>query len=224
MEGWKELPTGCETPRPGRYVVDRAARRYLHVGCDRWRCKGCARRKRARVVRRFALLEPTHLLTLTVAGERGAPTLENLAWLHDRRRTLFRWFARQPWGIKKQGWVPELGEQNGRLHMHCAVQMRSMFLPYADIQRVAKSLGLGVVDFEPVFRAEGAVRYMAKYMAKGLGDAPGLNGARRFGLTPHHTLPKNPDWTLATREDELPVGGVLLLRLVLDDPMYAAPS
>jgi hypothetical protein len=234
VKGWEEIKTGCELPRPGRYVVDRANRRYLHVGCNRWRCKGCARRKRARVVKRFALLEPNWLLTLTIADNaRATPTLANLAWLHDRRRALFRWFARRPWGLLKQGWVPELGEENGRLHMHCAIRMRSLFLPFSEIQRVAKRLGLGAVDFQQVFRADGATRYMAKYMAKGVADSLGLERARRFGMTPGHTLPKNPDWALAERSDALPTGSTRLALILpfvheqctfADSSIYAVPS
>lgn len=220
---WTEIPTDCSEPRLP-ILVNRRERRFFHVGCNRWRCPGCARRKSKRVQKRMLLMEPTHLLTFSLPRTARAID-DDLRELHDRRRAFYRWMQRQPWGMVRQGWVVEVGELHGQLHIHALVRMRSRFLPYSKIQDAAARLGLGVPDFEPVWRQETAARYVAKYVAKGLGSTIGAlrRAARRFGMSNHLTLPKNLDWALATREDDLPTPQDFL-RLVLASPMYAVPS
>lgn len=229
-----ELRTDCVNPRP-YYIWNRRERICRRVGCNRYGCRECGERKRRRLIQRMLKLEGTHLLTLTLPSERGYPTRENLEYFHARRRVFFRWMQRQPWGMVKHGWIREIGEIGGRLHLHALVRMRSRFLPYARIQEVAANCGLGVVDFQSVWRREGAARYVAKYTAKGFDVEDGeLAGCRRFGMTPGHNLSSNPDWQLLRRGDvsewEFPGAGVALVIEPWDervpaliDRMYAIP-
>lgn len=218
---WRELQSNCESPRPP-ILVNRRERRFLHVGCNRWRCKGCARRKSKRVQKRMLLMEPTHLLTFSL--RRSACAVEDdLRELHGRRRAFYRWLQRQPWGMVRQGWIVEVGELNGQLHIHALVRMRSRFLPYSKVQEAARRVGLGVPDFQQIWRQETAARYVAKYVSKGLGEVGLRRTTRRFGMSTGFTLAKNPDWTLSGPEDDLPIPASVL-RLVLSAPMFAVPS
>ena len=221
---WTELPTRCEAPRRP-VLLNRRERKFFHVGCNRWRCPGCARRKGQTVQKRMLLMQPTHMLTFSLPRTARA-VLEDLTELHGRRRVFFRWLQRQSWGLAKYGWVLETGELNGQLHAHTLVRMHAGMLPYAFIQKAAKRIGLGVPDFQPVWRMETAARYVAKYIAKGLNAAATLGAAvsRRFGMSNHLMLAKNPEWSLATIADlrELPAP-FSHIWLVLATPMFAIP-
>ena len=233
---WSEVKSSCEAPRRP-VLLNRRERKFFHVGCNRWRCPGCARRKSQTVQKRMLLMQPTHMLTFSLPRTARA-VLEDLVELHGRRRVFFRWLQRQPWGLAKYGWVLETGELNGQLHAHTLVRMRERMLPYALIQKAAKRVGLGVPDFQPVWRKETAARYVAKYIAKGLNAAvrtfrltfsgrfvERANLQRRFGMSNHLMLAKNPDWSLATIAElrELPVPWSHIW-LVLATPMFAIPA
>jgi len=228
---WTQVSTDCENPRPGKYLVNRRERRFLHLGCDRWRCRGCGRRKAKRVQKRMLLIEPTHMLTFSLPRAAG---VEELGELHAKRRAFFRWLQRQAWGMTKQGWIRETGELHGQLHLHCLVRMRGSYLPFAEIQRAAARIGLGVVDFQRIWRRETAARYVAKYMTKALGGAaiqPGPSHSprepRRFGMSNYLTLPPNIEWTLAQREDGLhlePRAPLVFVIGNLESPSYLRPS
>jgi len=148
------------------------------------------------------LVEPTHMLTFSLPR---AATVADLPELHSKRRLFFRWLTRQSWGLSKHGWVRETGEQHGQLHVHCLVRMRGSFLPFAEIQRAAARLGLGVPDVQRIWRRQTAAAYVAKYMAKSLAGAPAAESTapepRRFGMSNHLTLPTNPDWSVAEPAD-----------------------
>ena len=229
-----QVGTECENPR-GKYLVNRRERRFLHLGCDRWRCRGCGRRKAKRVQKRMLLIEATHMLTFSLPRAAG---LDELGELHAKRRVFFRYLQRQAWGMTKHGWIRETGEVHGQLHLHCLVRMRGSYLPYAEIQRAAARIGLGVVDFQRIWRRETAARYVAKYMTKALGATAsgagiqpgrcrGPREPRRFGMSNHLTLPPNPDWTLALREDGLhlePRAPLVFVLGTLESPSYLRPS
>lgn len=251
MSAWVEIATDCEAPR-SPILVNRSERRFFHVGCNKWKCRGCARRKSKVIQKRALLMQPTHMLTFSLRRAAGA---EDLPELHEKRRVFFQYLSarRHPrWGMEKFFWHRETGDLNGQLHMHCLVRMRGgSFLPYKQIQAAAARIGLGVPDFQRIWRQEQAARYVAKYVtksdqpensssAKANGEGSGLDqtlrprrhargccGAprspRRFGMSIGLTLPPNPAWELATRADDLPVPWSPLI-LVLAAPMYAIPS
>lgn len=153
------------------------------------------------------------------------PTRENLRYLHAGKRVAVRWFQRQPWGLERFGWIRETGTKGGRLHLHMLAKFRSRFLPFKRIQEVVKAAGLGIIDFEPIWRAADAARYVAKYMSKELAEGvKELAGERLFGITPGHNLPKNLDWKLL-RPGDIPVWAFQpsTIGLVLGVPMYAIP-
>lgn len=218
MSAWTEIASSCENPRP-IYIGNRAEQKYMRASCGRWRCKPCGKHKAGKVAKRMSRLDPTHLVTVSL---RRAASLADAPELHARLRPWLRWLQRQPWGLVHYGWVLELGEQTGQLHLHFVARFRSRWLPYSKIQAAAERAGIGVPDFEQIFRAEGAVRYVTKYITKGL-DADLAARTRRFGITPGAApAVSNPDWQIVRNAAELGlVGGNL--RLVLASPMYAAP-
>jgi hypothetical protein len=163
---------------------------------------------------------------MTLPSDRGTPTVENLRYFHKRRRVFFQWMQRQPWGLVKAAWVRETspaseeGEkrEGNRLHFHLLVAMRSRFLPYGEkgragwnrsINGTAERVGLGYVHFEPIWRADGAARYVGKlasYVVKEAALDDPLAGERLFGL-PNHTLdpkPKDPEWCITWVHPQIP--------------------
>jgi hypothetical protein len=73
----------------------------------------------------------------------------------------------------------QCGANGNQLHRHYLITLprgtgRNRFgrpwLPYARLQMFAQEIGLGTLDFQPIFNADGAARYVSKYLAKSLGE------------------------------------------------------
>src|SRR5262245_9199270 len=82
-----ELQTGCVDPRPF-YVANVEAQCFVKAPCGRWQCPACGRRKARKVARRAALIQPTHLFTVSLPRAAGVEEWHDLLAAY---RTFIRW-------------------------------------------------------------------------------------------------------------------------------------
>ncbi len=222
---WTELDTQCENAR-SIYLVNRVTKCFLRPGCEKYKCKYCGPRKMRRVARRMELIGANWFFTFTPPSDHTAPTVENDDYMKARIRTYVNWMRRQPWGKRlKQGWCRETANDAGDpfLHYHAVFKLRSLFLPFAQMQARAHALGLGTPDFERVWR-QGPTGYMTKYLTKSVDDALGSE-RRRFALSPGYHLLSTPDWHMERFfRPEQPEAMVPVVRLVSDQGVrHAVP-
>lgn len=156
-----EIDTACQQPVRGLVAVDGATRRWLRCPCKRWLCKGCGKYKTRQVAKRFELMGPTHLITVTLAERLG----DAFAKLCLKR---LRFWCKRNRLYDSCGWVREYGKKTGRLHFHLLVRSRRQWLPFAQLQAASRRNYLGNIDVKRVGKS--AARYVAKYLAKDLSD------------------------------------------------------
>jgi hypothetical protein len=132
------------------------------VGCRRWACPFCGRRRVAALARRVEDAAPSRLITLTVD-----PKLwESPRHAYDgTRRALGPWTrAMRRNGEFEYLRVLELTKK-GWPHYHLLV--RSPYIPYSLVQRVwAEQTGARVVDVRQVKKRDSVYWYLVKYLAK----------------------------------------------------------
>jgi hypothetical protein len=211
----REPSPGYCTNNRGRSIYHLEQRVVVAQPCGRWNCSHCGPRKARKVAERFARLEPHFLMTLSLARSAWA-TRENCEELQRKWRSLCRYMKRHGL-LAAYGWVPEEGaprpecvcddSRNGcacgangwQLHRHFLLRMRARkgfrpgWMPYAQLQAIAKRLGLGTLDFRPIDDAFGAARYVSKYLFKAAGEAVG-GSRRRFTLTERNADPPSVGW------------------------------
>lgn len=200
----------CGRPKGSLYTVK--SRIVYRLGCGRWSCSPCARRKAAALARRFAKIlwrRAPALVTLTAARVEDAdPTPEAMRRLARRVGSFRRWVARH-YGRFQWAWVREVAEHKelcvchelracrcgtggGRLHVHMLWDAR--YVPQKALSQCAERCHLGsVIDVRRV-SAERAARYVAKYLAKSLGH-PAFQSMRRFAIRAIEPEREPSDWT-----------------------------
>jgi hypothetical protein len=91
-------------------------------------------------------------------------------------------------------WVRELGETNGRLHLHAVIE--SPFICYRCARGAVIRAGFGpVCSFERFKSKTASARYVSSYIAKGANDQRwrAIRNARRC-QTSAPDFPRNKDW------------------------------
>lgn len=202
-------------PRPDRTMAHPASRRFFAATCNRWGCKRCGSRKRAKLARRAAWLRPDGMLTTTISDARSggidATSLEAVAYVQARER-IFRRHIKRVLGGFAYLWVLELGDEGGRVHRHYVVRWtrralvagwRRGWLPKYVLERLqqfARDAGLGRIDWQPITDDRVAARYVAKYVTKTAGalqpltEAGGRAPFRRFASNAHYEEPRESGW------------------------------
>jgi hypothetical protein len=218
----------CRTPRgslrhPGKRIAYR-------LGCGRWSCPACARRKAKRLEHRFASIRWRRrpaLVTFTAGDiDHADPTPAVMGWFNRQVGRVRRWVERR---VGKFNWaaVREIsprhelcvchelracrcGAGGGRLHVHMLWDA-----PYVNQTALSAACGrcrLGyVVDIRRA-KAKGAARYLAKYLAKDAAH-PAFRGRRRFSMRAPEPKPEPSEWRfdwrppslIAVQDWELPV-------------------
>lgn len=185
-------------------LLNRELRVAIAAPCGGWSCGYCGRRKARKVAKRFADMRPNVLMTFSLPRS-AWPTRENAIEMQQKWRS-FRRFLQRHKLIESYGWVPEEGAPrpecvcdpslngclcgaNGRqLHRHYLLRVpfrrgfRPGWLPWRQLQAVAKRLGLGTLDFRVIDDPVAAARYVSKYLFKAAGAAVG-GSSRRFTIT-----------------------------------------
>ncbi len=136
--------------------------------CNCWSCDICAPRRRKRLMREAADGHPNRLMTLTVHA--GGP-----AGVEHRARELVRAFQ----GVRRlylrlhgKGSFEFLAvfERTRRGEAHLHILCRSGYVDQRWLSaQMARRIGAPIVDVRAVRGQRHAARYVAKYVAKGLG-------------------------------------------------------
>ena len=205
----------CEHARGSLYSRKRGV--VYRLGCGRWACLPCGRRKAAAVARRFARIKwqrAPALVTLTAAQiEDADPTPEAMGRFSRRVASLRRWVKRH-YGAFQWAWVREIsprhelcvchemlacrcGAGGGRLHVHMLWDAR--FVPQAWLSRAAVRCKLGeILDVRRVSEAR-AARYVSKYLVKDGMRHWVFRHARRFAIRAAETEREPDDWCFTMR-------------------------
>jgi hypothetical protein len=205
----------CSHPRGSLYSRKRGV--VYRLGCGRWACQPCARRKAAALGHRFAKIRwlgAPALVTLTAARVEDAdPTLEAMRRFSRRVASFRRWVKRH-YGVFQWAWVREISPRNelcichemlacrcgaggGRLHVHMLWDAR--YVPQARLSRAAERSGLGaVVDVRRV-SAKGAARYVSKYLTKDGMQHRAFRHARRYAIRAAEPEREPDDWCYTAR-------------------------
>ena len=189
----------CRNPRGSLHSRERVT--VYRLGCGRWSCAPCSRRKAAVVRERFTRVlwvrQPA-MVTLTAAHvEEADPTPAAMRAFARRVASLRRWVARRC-GKFQWAWVREIaprkpfcvchemlacrcGAGGGRLHVH--MLWDAPYVPQAVLSAAAARSHLGpVLDVRRVSGAR-AARYVSKYLVKAAGHPAFVRGrARRFAM------------------------------------------
>lgn len=134
----------------------------ISVGCRRWACPFCGRRRVAALARKVEDAEPNRLVTLTVD-----PKLwESPRHAYDGTRRALAPFTR---AMRRGGEFEYLRvlelTKKGWPHYHLLV--RSPYRPYAHVQATwAELTGARVVDIRQVKKRDSVYWYLVKYLAK----------------------------------------------------------
>jgi hypothetical protein len=139
----------------GRSVV-------ISVGCRRWACSFCGRRKVAALAKRVEAAKPSRLVTLTVDPSRW----DSPRHAYDGTRRALSPFTR---AMRRTGEFEYLRvlemTKKGWPHYHLLV--RSGYRHYGDIQKVwAELTGARIVDVRKVKQEDQVYWYLVKYLAK----------------------------------------------------------
>ena len=202
-------PRRCSYPRGSLYNQKRGI--VYRLGCGRWACRPCGRRKAAALARRFAKIRwrrSPALVTLTAARVEDAdPTPEAMRSFSRRLASFRRWVVRH-YGVFQWAWVREIsprhelcvchemlacrcGAGGGRLHVHMLWDAR--YVPQALLSRAAERSRLGsVMDVRRV-PAGVAGRYVAKYLSKDT-QHRAFRHARRFAIRAAEPEPAPSEW------------------------------
>jgi hypothetical protein len=205
----------CDASRGS--LFSRQHRIVCRLGCGRWACSPCARRKASALARRFGRirwLRAPSLVTLTAAHVEDAdPTPEAMGRFSRRVASLRRWVKRH-YGAFQWAWVREIsprhelcvchemracrcGAGGGRLHVHMLWDAR--YVPQASLSRAAVRSNLGaVIDVRRV-SAPRAARYVSKYLAKDGMQHRAFRHARRFAIHAAEAEREHEDWCFTTR-------------------------
>lgn len=139
----------------GRSVV-------ISVGCRRWACSFCGRRRVAQLARRVEEAAPSRLVTLTVD-----PKLwESPRDAYDGTRRALGPFTR---AMRRSGEFEYLRvlELTKRGWPHYHLMVRSGYRYYGDISRTwAELTGARVVDVRAIKKRDSVYWYLVKYLAK----------------------------------------------------------
>lgn len=134
----------------------------VSVGCRRWGCSFCGRKRVQVLAKRTEAAQPSRLITLTVDPARW----ESPRQAYDGTRRCLATFGRS---MKRRGeWeylrVLELTKK-GWPHYHLLV--RSPYVPHADVKRIwAELTGARIVDVRQIKKADNVYWYLVKYLAK----------------------------------------------------------
>jgi len=221
---YSEVPqaveSGCSAPRGSLYSRERGI--VYRLGCGRWRCVPCARRKASAVSDRFKRIRwrrAPALVTLTAAQSDDAdPTPEAMRRFARRVASFRRWVVRH-YGPFQWAWVREVAERvsrcvchemlacrcgagGGRLHMH--ILWDAPYVPQRALSAAAVRSGLGpVLDVRRV-SGRRAARYVAKYLVKS-GQHPAFTRGRcrRFAMRARRAPREESDWRYDPRSPAL---------------------
>ena len=199
-------------PDNRRSIFHREKRIVFGRRCDRWDCtSGCAHRKRKKLAQRAASLNPDGMLTTTISDRwsdgLNASSADAMAFLQQRER-VFRHHIVRAIGKFAYLWVYETGGQHGRVHRHYLVRWKDRALLHGHrrgrlpkwilqkMQAFAKNARLGRIDWQPIYNAQGAGSYVAKYITKTIGDAAHQfpKGFRRFASNDPYKHAKASGW------------------------------
>ncbi len=205
----------CAQPRGSLYNRKRGI--VYRLGCGRWSCRACARRKAAVLGRRFERIRwrgAPALVTLTAARVEDADPTPEAMRRFSRRVASFRRWVKRHYGAFQWAWVREIaprqpwcvchemracrcGAGGGRLHVHMVWD--AAYVPQARLSRAAVRSGLGsVMDVRRVNGAR-AARYVSKYLAKDGAQHPAFRHARRFALRAAEPEPEPSEWSYDSR-------------------------
>jgi hypothetical protein len=141
LETPPNCPCGCHQHG---FVVHVIKRKAIACCCSRWRCPKAAKYKRYRLLKRLRRVQWLQFVTLTIDGDweltagylRKQAQCVNLYMKAVRAKT-GKWFP--------YVWKRELGEEEGRLHIH--ILWRAGYIPQDWLSTTAKACGLGkIVD------------------------------------------------------------------------------
>ncbi len=199
----------CSYPRGSLYNQKRGI--VYRLGCGRWACQPCARRKAAALARRFAKIRwrrTPALVTLTAGTiEDADPSTEAMRRFSKRVASFRRWVVRH-YGVFQWAWVREISPRNercvchemlacrcggggGRLHVH--MLWDAPYVPQLRLSAAAERCGLGAVMDVRRVPGEGAARYVGKYLTKMSGHRAFLH-ARRFAIRAAEPEPQPSEW------------------------------
>lgn len=134
----------------------------ISVGCRRWGCPFCGRRRVAALARRVEDAAPNRLITLTV----DIKLWESPRAAYDgTRRALGPWTR----AMRRDGPFEYLRvlELTKRGWPHYHLMVRSGYRPYAEVSRVwAELTGARVVDVRQIKQRDSVYWYLVKYLAK----------------------------------------------------------
>jgi hypothetical protein len=201
---------GCECSRGSLY--SRARGIVYRLGCGRWSCRPCARRKAGFLARRFERIRwrgPVALVTLTAARIEDADPTPEAMRRFARRVASFRRWVRRHYGRFQWAWVREIaprhelcvcdemracrcGAGGGRLHIHMLWDAR--YVPQLTLSKAAVRSKLGeILDVRRV-RGKHAARYVSKYLAKDGMQHPAFRRSRRFAIRAAEADREPGDW------------------------------
>ncbi len=134
----------------------------VSVGCRRWSCPFCGRRRIISLAKRTEGAQPKRLVTLTVDPKRWESprhaydgTRRSLATLGRTMKRRGEWEYLRVLELTKKGWP----------HYHLVV--RSPYVPHAEIKECWATLtGAKIVDVRQIKKADNVYWYLVKYLAK----------------------------------------------------------
>lgn len=155
--------------------IDGRRARVTALRCRRWSCPYCAKRLKARTVRRamagFIPGQRVRMLTLTAAA---TDTVERSYDEQARRWKVFREQLRRDFAAMRFEYFKVI-ERQQRGHAHLHILFRGDFIPQRWLSAAAAKAGFGpVVDIRQVGKQ--AARYVSKYLAKEMGTTPEQQG------------------------------------------------
>jgi hypothetical protein len=208
-------PSRCAYPRGSLY--SRTCGIVYLLGCGRWRCPPCAKRKAAGLARRFANIRwrrTPALVTLTAAHVEDADPTPEAMRRFGRRVTSFRRWVKRHHGDFQWAWVREIaprhelcvchelracrcGAGGGRLHVH--MLWDAPYVPQARLSRAAERCSLGAVLDVRRVSGQRAARYVSKYLAKDGMQHPAFRHARRYAIRAAEPEREPGDWCYTPR-------------------------
>jgi len=171
--------------------------------CRSWGCEHCAPLRKRQLMARAASGKPTRFLTLTINPNRpGTPDEHALELANAWRNAVKR--LRRLYGLEKVEYLAVFEQhKSGEPHLH--VLLRSCYIPQQLISNImAELIDSPIVDIRKVRDANGAVRYVAKYVTKAnvrFGTSKRYWFSRNFEPPPDTdrptASPDEPRWTVS---------------------------